>query len=108
MVQQFQFIYLHGIHVCRLTKAGLVNQCAMLQGMLSTSKDEVARKIDQINFDYILPDGPAVVKKNGSSKTNNKEGKSKYDEYLEALRDFQNGQITKLGKILHATFSFKC
>lgn len=74
-----------------------MSQCAWLQGVLSTAKDETARKIDQITFDYILPDGPAVVKKNGSSKSNNKEGKSKYDEYLEGLRDFQNGQISKLG-----------
>lgn len=86
----------------RLTKAGLVNQCALLQGFMSTSKDETARKIDQINFEYILPDGPAVAKKNGASKANNKEGKSKYDEYLEGLRDYQNGQISKLGTILNA------
>lgn len=76
-----------------------MSQCAWLQGVLSTAKDETARKIDQITFDYVLPDGPAVVKKNGSSKSNNKEGKSKYDEYLEGLRDFQNGQISKLGMI---------
>lgn len=86
--------------VYRITKAGLVNQCALLQGVLSTPKDETARKIDQINFEYILPDGPAVVKKNnGSPKavTANKEVKSKYDEYLEGLRDYQTAQITKLG-----------
>lgn len=67
---------------------------------MSTAKDETARKIDQIPFEYVLPDGPAVVKKNGSPKSNNKEGKSKYDEYLEGLRDYQNGQISKLGKTL--------
>lgn len=77
----------------------------MLQGMFSTSKDETARKIDQISFEYILPDGPAVVKKNGTPKTNNKEGKSKYDEYLEGLRDYQNGQISKLGTI---SCNFNC
>lgn len=70
----------------------------MLQGFMSTFRDESIRKIDQISFDYILPDGPAVAKKNGSSKANNKEGKSKYDEYLEGLRDYQNGQISKIGK----------
>lgn len=79
-----------------------MNQCASLQGTMSTSKDETVRRIDQIIFDYILPDGPAVIKKNGSSKTNNKEGKSKYDEYLEGLRDYQNGQISKLGMKSHA------
>lgn len=84
----------------RITKAGLVNQCALLQGAMSTSKDETARKIDQIHFEYILPDGPAVVKKNnGSAKAvgANKEVKSKYDEYLEGLRDYQTTQISKLG-----------
>lgn len=79
----------------------MVNQSALLQGILSTSKDETARKIDTINFEYILPDGPAVVKKNnnGSSKAvgANKEVKSKYDEYLEGLRDYQTSQISKLG-----------
>lgn len=95
----------------RLTKAGLVNQCALLPGILLTSKDETARKIDQINFDYILPDGPAVVKKNnGSPKANgaNKEVKSKYDEYIEGLRDYQTGQITKLGNfIFMSSLSFQ-
>lgn len=76
-----------------------MNQCALLQGALSTSKDETARKIDTIQFDYILPDGPAVVKKNnGAAKAAgaNKD-KSKYDEYLESLRDYQTSQIAKLG-----------
>lgn len=58
----------------------------------------MARKIDSIPFDYILPDGPAPKKSNGAAKTNGKETKSKLDEYKEGLRDFQNGQITKLGK----------
>lgn len=72
--------------------------------MLSTAKDETARKIDLINFEYILPDGPAVVKKNnGSPKAvgANKEAKSKYDEYVEALRDYQTAQISKLGAYLN-------
>lgn len=67
---------------------------------MSTSKDETARKIDQIHFEYILPDGPAVVKKNnGAAKAvmATKEAKSKYDEYLESLRDYQTSQISKLG-----------
>lgn len=84
-------------HFKRLTKAGLQNQCAWLQGSLITAKDELARKIDSIPFDYILPDGPALKKANGASKSNGKETKSKLDEYKEGLRDFQNGQIAKLG-----------
>lgn len=59
----------------------------------------MARKIDVHTFDYVLPDGPAVPNKknNNSSKGNNKEVKSKLDEYKEGLRDYQNGQINKLG-----------
>lgn len=76
-----------------------------------TAKDEMARKIDSIPFDYILPDGPAPKKSNGAAKTNGKETKSKLDEYKEGLRDFQNGQITKLGKfkfeIMHKVWTEK-
>lgn len=75
--------------------------------MLSTAKDETARKIDQINFEYVLPDGPAVVKKtNGSPKavTANKEAKSKYDEYVEGLRDYQTAQISKLGSYIFSPY----
>lgn len=82
----------------RLTKAGFPNQCAWLQGTLTLAKDESARKIDAVNFDYILPDGPSANKKNnGASKANNNKEKSKLDEYREGLRDYQNGQIAKLG-----------
>lgn len=64
-------------------------------------KDDVARKIDTINFEYILPEGSYTMKKtNGASKANgNKESKSKLDEYREGLRDYQNAQISKLGKL---------
>lgn len=86
-------------HFKRLTKAGLQSQCAWLQGSLITAKDEMARKIDSIPFDYVLPDGPAPKKANGASKSNGKETKSKLDEYKEGLRDFQNGQIAKLGNL---------
>lgn len=65
--------------------------------MLITAKDEVARKIDLISFDYVLPDGPAVPKKNGLPKS--KDTKNKNDEYLEGLRDYQLGQMSKLGTI---------
>lgn len=93
----------------RLTKAGFPSQTAWLQGTISTAKDDVARKVDVNNFDYILPDGPSVSnKKNGASKTNGtdnngKETKNKLDEYKESLRDFQNNQISKLGNSLDLT-----
>lgn len=61
----------------------------------------MARKVDVANFEYILSDGPPVNKKpNGNSKGNSKETKSKLEEYREGLRDYQNGQITKLGKFV--------
>lgn len=91
----------------RLTKTGFPNQCAWLQGTISTAKDEIARKVDVHSFDYVLPDGPSVAnKKNGSSKNNSKETKSKLDEYKEGLRDFQNSQISKLGNVLNSICHF--
>lgn len=91
----------------RLTKTGFPNQCAWLQGAISTAKDEIARKVDVYSFDYVLPDGPSVPnKKNGASKNNGKETKNKLDEYKEALRDFQNSQISKLGKLLNSRCQF--
>lgn len=91
-------LYVAPISNEKLNKAGFPSQCAALQGTISTAKDELARKVDVNNFDYILPDGPSVSKKNGSSKSNGKETKSKLDEYKEGLRDYQNSQISKLGE----------
>lgn len=90
-----------------MTKAGYPSQCAWLHGVFVIAKDESARKIDTTSFEYILPDGPAVSKKtNGNSKGNGKETKSKLDEYREGLRDYQNGQISKLGKFETINLSF--
>lgn len=65
-------------------------------------KDEAARKIDSINFEYILPEGSYSLnnkKNNGAAKAaTTKDTKSKLDEYRDGLRDYQNGQILKLGK----------
>lgn len=84
-----------------MTKAGYPAQCSWLQGTFSASKDEQAKKIHYHSFDYFLPEGPAVKKANGLNKKNGngKETKSKLDEYKEGLRDYQNGQIGKLGKL---------
>lgn len=85
---------------CRLTKAGFPAQCSWLQGTFSAPRDEAVRKVDNHSFEYFLPEGPPVKKANGIVKKNGngKETKSKLEEYKEGLRDFQNGQIVKLGK----------
>lgn len=88
--------------IARLTKAGFPGQCSWLQGSFMIPKDEAARKIDSANFKYILPEGSYALnnkKSNGASKVaNTKDSKSKMDEYRDGLRDYQNGQILKLGK----------
>lgn len=87
--------------ICRLSKAAYPTHCSWLQGTFSAVKDEQVKKVDNHSFDYFLPEGPAVKKPNGAKKNNGnngKETKSKLDEYKEGLRDFQNGQIGKLGK----------
>lgn len=77
----------------RLTKAGFPNQCSWLEGTLTFAKDESARKVDAYLFKYILTEGPAVKKPNGTPKDN----KNKLDEFKEGLRDYQIGMIPKLG-----------
>lgn len=85
----------------KLSKAGFPSQCTLLQGSLMLPKDEVARKIDTTSFEYVLPEGSYALNKknNGSPKPGVKDAKAKLDEYREGLRDFQNAQIPKLGKI---------
>uniref|UniRef100_A0A336M1F3 Tripeptidyl-peptidase 2 n=1 Tax=Culicoides sonorensis TaxID=179676 RepID=A0A336M1F3_CULSO len=88
-------LYIAPLNNDRLNKASLPPQCSMLEGTIVYAKDELARKIDTHTFTYILTEGPPV-KKNGNNSTNNKEQKSKLDEYKENLRDFQMQQISKL------------
>lgn len=67
-------------------------------------KDDLARKIDTTNFEYILPEGSYALKKsNGAAKAanGNKDSKTKLDEYREGLRDYQNAQLSKLGKTVN-------
>lgn len=88
------------LYIRRLTKAGFPALCSWLQGTFSAPRDEAVRKVDNHSFEYFLPEGPPVKKANGIVKKNGngKETKSKLEEYKEGLRDFQNGQIVKLGK----------
>jgi tripeptidyl-peptidase-2 len=95
----------------KMTKAGIPSNCSWLDGTITYSKDEISRKSDCSNFQYILYDAPSTKKSNGntSSSTNGsgatgagsnptKETKSKLDEYKEGLRDFQVGMIAKLDR----------
>ncbi|XP_058459815.1 tripeptidyl-peptidase 2 [Malaya genurostris] len=86
-------IYLAPISNEKIQKASLPNQCSWLEGTIVYAKDELGKKCDTHNFQYILIEGPSV-KKNGTGSP--KENKSKFDEYTEGLRDYQVGQIAKL------------
>ncbi|XP_058831362.1 tripeptidyl-peptidase 2 [Topomyia yanbarensis] len=86
-------IYLLPISNEKIQKASLPNQCSWLEGSIVYAKDELGKKCDTHNFQYILIEGP-TVKKNGVGSP--KENKSKFDEYSEGLRDYQVGQIAKL------------
>lgn len=88
-------LYVAPLNNDRLTKASIPPQCSWLEGTIVYAKDDVARKVDTHAFQYILVEGPPV-KKNGNNATNNKEQKSKFEEYKENLRDFQIQQFSKL------------
>ncbi|KAJ6642679.1 Tripeptidyl-peptidase 2, partial [Pseudolycoriella hygida] len=85
-------IYIAPLANEKITKAGIPNQCSWLEGTITYAKDEAARKVDVHSFKYILTEGPAVKKSNGSPKDN----KNKIDEFKEGLRDYQVGMIPKL------------
>jgi tripeptidyl-peptidase II len=70
-----------------------VPQSSWFEGQFILPKDELGRKVDVNNFQYILTEGPAVKKSNGGGSV--KDVKSKNDEYKEGLRDYQCQMIAK-------------
>lgn len=88
-------LYITSINNEKLTKAALPAQVSWLEGTIVFARDEAARKVDTLPFQYILTEGPPVKKANGSNGAT-KETKSKAEEYKEGLRDFQVAQIAKL------------
>lgn len=85
-------IYIGPITAEKVTK-NAVAQSSWFEGQIIFAKDELGRKVDTHNFQYILTEGPVVKKPNGSAP---KEVKSKTDEYKEGLRDYQCQMIAKL------------
>lgn len=67
-----------------------------MEGTISFSKDELARKCDSTSFQYILSDSAPTKKNNTNGGA--KEVKSKINEYREGLRDFQINMIPKLDR----------
>ena len=80
----------------KISKGGIPNQCSWLDGTIVYAKDDHGKKVASYPFTYMLTEGPVNKKSNGNG--NNKETKSKLDEYKEGLRDYQNTMIPKLGK----------
>lgn len=80
----------------RISKGGVPNQCSWLNGYLLCAKDDIGRKVEMVDFKYVLSDGPVVKKSNGNSSAA-KETKSKLEEFNDGLRDFKNNMIPKLG-----------
>lgn len=70
-----------------------VPQSSWFEGQFILAKDELGRKVDINNFQYIITEGPAVKKSNGGNPI--KDVKSKSDEYKEGLRDYQCQMIAK-------------
>jgi len=85
-------VYIAPITAEKITK-NAVAQSSWFEGQLIFAKDEMGRKVDTHNFQYILTEGPAAKKPNGGPP---KEVKSKADEYKEGLRDYQCQMIAKL------------
>ena len=86
-------IYVAPLSAEKVTK-NAVPQSSWFEGQFILAKDELGRKVDINNFQYIITEGPTVKKTNGGGAP--KETKSKSDEYKEGLRDFQCQMITKL------------
>jgi tripeptidyl-peptidase II len=69
-------------------------QSSWFEGQLILPKDDLGRKVDINNFQYIITEGPPVKKANGGSPP--KEVKTKAEEYKEGLRDYQCQMIAKM------------
>lgn len=85
-------IYIAPITAEKVTK-NAIPQSSWFEGQIIFAKDELGRKVDTHNFQYILTEGPAIKKPNGGTP---KEAKSKSDEYKEGLRDYQCQMIAKM------------
>lgn len=86
-------IYIAPLSAEKVTK-NAAPQSSWFEGQIILAKDELGRKVDINNFQYILTEGPAVKKANGGSPP--KEVKTKAEEYKEGLRDYQCQMIAKL------------
>ena len=84
-------VYIAPITAEKITK-NAVAQSSWFEGQIIFAKDELGRKVDTHNFQYILTEGPTIKKANGAPK----DVKSKTDEYKEGLRDYQCQMIAKL------------
>lgn len=80
----------------KITKNSVL-QSSYFEGNITFTKEEFGKKVDVHNFKYIFNEAASPKKPNGNSA---KENKSKLEEYKEALRDFQNSMITKLGNTI--------
>lgn len=85
-------IFIAPLSTEKITK-NAVPQSSWFEGQIIYAKEELGRKVDTHNFQYIITEGPVVKKANGGVP---KETKSKVDEYKEGLRDYQCQMIAKL------------
>lgn len=85
-------VYIAPLTAEKVTKNAVANS-SWFEGQIIFAKEEMGRKVDTHNFQYIITEGPAVKKANGGAP---KETKSKLDEYKEGLRDYQCQMIAKL------------
>lgn len=86
-------IYVAPLQLEKIVKNIPSGQMSWLEGTIIYAKDDVAKKIDMYNFQYLLIDGTGMKKPSNGSKDTTK---SKQDEYKEGLRDYQCNQIAKL------------
>ncbi|XP_070157555.1 tripeptidyl-peptidase 2-like isoform X1 [Polyergus mexicanus] len=71
-----------------------------LQGILTFSKDEIGKKVDNHIFKYIISE-PAKKNSSPATKTE-KEKTTKWDEYQEAIRDLKCNYLAKFEPGEHA------
>jgi tripeptidyl-peptidase II len=88
-------IYVAPLSAEKVTK-NAAPQSSWFEGQIILAKDELGRKVDINNFQYIITEGPPVKKANGNGNGPPKEVKTKAEEYKEGLRDYQCQMIAKL------------
>ncbi|GBP73480.1 Tripeptidyl-peptidase 2 [Eumeta japonica] len=68
----------------------------LLTGTVTFAKDELGRKVDYYDVQYVVPEPPKRSTSNSNSSQKDKEKGKSHEDYMEALKDFKTGWLSKL------------